>query len=133
MKKLLFTFAFVLIANLGMAQSQAFRDDVMKYFDVSGTSKGYEKMISTLSANVPAEKQADFKKAVEVRIKDLQDKMADYYMSHLTHDDIKAAIQFYESPAGKKIVETSQSEELMKLAEKWGLSLSEVMMEYISY
>lgn len=132
MKKLLLTFAILLITQISVAQD-AFKKDVEKYFELSGASKGYEKMISTMSANIPAEKQADFKKAMGVEIKKLEGKMVDYYMQKLTHEDVKAMIKFYESPAGKKMVEVGGSEDLIKIAEEWGSSLTEVIMQYMSY
>lgn len=133
MKKLLLTFAFVLTAHVGFAQNAAFKADMMKYFEISGSANAVDMMVEKMSANIPAEKMADFKKVLTESYKEFQSKQADYFMTKLTHDDVKAAIKFYESPAGKKLVSVAKDPELMKMAEEWGMSLTQVVMEYMGY
>lgn len=133
MKKLLLTFAFILVAQLASAQNAAFKADMMKYFEISGSAATMDNVLDKVMTNIPAEKQADFKKVLMESYKEFQSKQADYFMTKLTHEDVKAAIKFYESPAGKKLVSVAQDPELMKMAEEWGMSLTQVMMEYIGY
>jgi len=133
MKKLLLTLAFVVTANVGFAQDAAFKADMMKYFEVSGSANAVDMMLNKMSANIPAEKMADLKKALEVSYREFQSKQADFFMTKLTHEDVKAAIKFYESPVGKKLIATSQDPELLKMAEEWGMSLTPVIMEYMGY
>ena len=130
MKKIIFVFAFLLVAQLGSAQN-TFKQDIIKYFEISGANKAYDKMEEQMSKNIPAEKQAGFKKDIEAAIVVLKDKMADYYMKNLTQEEVKAIIKFYESPAGKKMVAAAASPELMKIAEDWGAGLSETLMKYM--
>lgn len=132
MKKLLLTLVVVLATQLTFAQD-AFKKDVIKYLNLSGQRTTFEMFVKDLAVNVPAEKQADFKKELAVAIDDLMSKMADLYMKEFTHDDIKAAIAFCESPVGKKI--TSKSELLYtegkEVGQEWGMSLQPLLMKYM--
>ena len=134
MKKVLLTLAFVLVANLGMAQD-AFKKDVLKFLEITQVSKTYENLMADAVQNIPAEKQAEFKKELDGSIKGLIDKMADLYMKHLTHDEVKSIIKFYESPAGKKLIDATTSEEYNKQAQEmgmsWGMEVQGIMMKYM--
>jgi hypothetical protein len=133
MKKLLLTLALIIVANVGFAQQDAFKKDVVKYLELSGQAKTFEMLTKDLAKNVPADKQAAFTKELDASIKDLMGKIADVYVTEFTHDDIKAAIKFYETPAGKKL--TSKSEVLytksQAVGQEWGMGLQEVMMKYM--
>ena len=132
MKKLLLTFAFILVAQLGIAQD-AFKQDVLKYLEMSGQKLTIEKVTEKFKENVPAEKQAEFKKEMDASINDFMNKMADMYMTEFTHDDIKAFIKFYESPAGKKI--TAKTGVLydkgQAIGQEWGMGLQGLLMKYM--
>jgi uncharacterized protein len=132
MKKLLLTLVLVLAAQLTFAQD-AFKKDVVKYLALSGQRTTFEMLMKDLEANIPADKLADFKKEMTVAIDDLMNRMADLYMKEFTHDDIKAAIAFCESPVGKKI--TAKSEVLYtqgkEIGQEWGASLQPLLMKYM--
>jgi len=132
MKKLLLTAAFLLVAQLGMAQD-AFKKDAIKYLELSGQIKTFELVLNDIVKNVPAEKQVAFKKELDVEMKKLMDKMADLYVSEFTHEDIKAAIAFYESPVGKKF--SSKTGVLMEqgqaIGQEWGMNLQPLLMKYM--
>ena len=132
MKKLLFTAVIVLMANIAMAQD-AFKQDVMKYLELSGQTTTFQMLTKDLVKNIPAEKQNEFKKELEASIKDLMGKLADVDVKEFTHEDIKSAIKFYESPAGKKI--SSKSEVLFEKAQavgqEWGMGLQQLMSKYM--
>lgn len=132
MKKLVAAFILLLIANVGFAQN-TFKQDVVKYLELSGQKKTFELVTKDIVSNIPAAKQEAFKKDLDASINDLMGKMADIYMTELTHDDVKAAIKFYESPAGKKI--SSKTEVLytkgQAAGQEWGMGLQEKMMKYM--
>ncbi len=131
MKKLFFTVAFILIASAGFAQD-AFKKDVLKYLELSGQATVFEMLTKDFVNNIPAEKQAEFKKELKISLDELKGKMADMYMTEFTHEDIKEFIKFYESPAGKKL--TAKSEVLYKkgqaIGQEWGMGLQGLMMKY---
>lgn len=131
MKKLFIAAMFMLMANVAFAQD-AFKQDVIKYLEISGQTKTFEMITKDLAANIPADKQAEFKKELNASIKDLVAKIADVYVKEFTHDDIKAAIKFYESPAGKKIAGKSDVlyEKSQLVGQEWGMGLQTLMMKY---
>lgn len=132
MKKVLIAFVLLFAAQITFAQD-AFKQDIVKYLNLSGQRATFEMMLKDLPKQVPAEKQADFKKELDTAIDDLMNKMADIYVTEFTHDDIKAAIKFYESPAGKKF--TSKTELLYEkgnaIGQEWGMGIQSIMMKYM--
>lgn len=52
------------------------------------------------------------------------------YEKHLTHDDIKGLIKFYQSPVGKKLVSVTPdiTRESYTVGEKWGRQIAEEIM-----
>lgn len=58
--------------------------------------------------------------------KELEDLIVPIYAKHFTAEDLRAAIEFHESPAGNKILDKAQivMEESMKAGEQWGRELS---------
>lgn len=54
------------------------------------------------------------------------DLMIPIYTRHLTTEDMRAVIEFYESPAGQKILDKTPAimEEFMKAGEQWGRELA---------
>jgi uncharacterized protein len=132
MKKLLLTFVVLFVAQVALAQD-AFKQDVIKFLNASGQKKTFELLVKDLVKQVPAEKQADFKKELNASLDDLMGKMADVYMSEFTHEDIKAAIKFYDTPIGKKLTEKAEVlyEKGNAAGEEWGMGLQAIMMKYM--
>lgn len=132
MRKVLLTMVVLFVAHVGMAQDAAFKADVIKYIELSGQRKTFEMITKDIINNIPVEKQADFKKELDLSINDLISKIADAYVAEFTHEDIKAAIKFYETPAGKKLA--SKTEVLFQKSQaagqEWGMGLQELMMKY---
>ncbi|RAR49682.1 DUF2059 domain-containing protein [Flavobacterium lacus] len=132
MKKTVLTFALLLITTLGFSQD-AFKNDVVKYLEVSGQSNTFKMITKDLASNIPEAKKAEFQKELDASINDLMGKMADMYMTEFTHDDVKALLKFYESPAGKKL--TDKTEVLYNkgqtVGQEWGMGLQTMMMKYM--
>lgn len=132
MKKMFFTLVVLVVTQMSFAQD-AFKQDAIKYLELSGQKKTFEMLTKDIIKNVPAEKQAAFQKDLDGSINELMDKMAAIYMTEFTHDDIKAALKFYESPVGKKM--SSKSEVLYSKAQtagqEWGMGLQEKIMKYM--
>jgi hypothetical protein len=132
MKKTVLSFALLLITTIGFSQ-ETFKNDVVKYLEVSGQSNTFKMITKDLSANIPEAKKADFQKELDASINDLMGKMAEMYMTEFTHDDVKALLKFYESPAGKKL--TDKTEVLytkgQAVGQEWGMGLQAMMMKYM--
>jgi hypothetical protein len=132
MKKLLLAVAFMLIAQAGMAQD-AFKTDVLKLLNMSGTATQFEMITKDLVKNIPAEKQADFKKDLDASLKDLISKIADVYMTEFTPEDVKAMIKYYESPVGQKAAAKTAVlyEKGQAAGQEWAMGLQGLMMKYV--
>lgn len=132
MKKTVLTFAFLLITTIGFSQD-GFKNDVVKYLEVSGQSNTFKMITKDLANNIPEAKKAEFQKELDASISDLMGKMAEMYMAEFTHDDIKSLLKFYESPAGKKL--TDKTEVLYNkgqtVGQEWGMGLQTMMMKYM--
>lgn len=133
MKKLLLAVAFMLVAQMGMAQDAAFKADAVKFLNISGTASTFEMMTKDIVKNAPADKQAAFKKDLDVSIQELIGKMADLYMTEFTHEDIKAMIKYYETPVGKKAAAKTGVlfEKGQVVGQEWGMGLQSIMMKYM--
>ncbi|MFD2600553.1 DUF2059 domain-containing protein [Flavobacterium suzhouense] len=132
MKKLFLTLIVLFAAQVTFAQD-AFKQDIVKYLNLSGQRKTFELLVKDLSSQIPVEKQADFKKDLNASLDDLMNKMADIYMTEFTHEDIKAVIKFYESPVGKKLTDKSAVlyETGNAVGQEWGMGLQTMLMKYM--
>jgi hypothetical protein len=134
-KKVFLTFAFVLVSQIGMAQTQdeAFKKDVMKVVEMSGSAAQMKLAKAQILKMIPEAKQAAFLIEFEATLPSLYDKMANVYMETYTKKDVKAMIKFYESPVGKKMTAKADelSEKNMAAAQEWGQGLQGMMMKYM--
>ena len=133
MKKIILTFAFVLAAQLTMAQDDAFKKDVMKVIEVSGSNAQMKLAKDQILKMIPPDKQAAFIIEFDATLPAYYDKVAKVYMEVYTKEDIKAMLAFYESPVGKKM--TAKAGELAEksqaAAQEWGQGLQPMMMKYM--
>ncbi|MFD2891872.1 DUF2059 domain-containing protein [Flavobacterium chuncheonense] len=132
MKKFILTVAFVVVAQLGMAQD-AFKSDALKVIEKSGAAGPMQNVKEQVLASIPEAKHADFSKDFDATLPALYDKMAVIYMETYTHDELKEMLKFYDSPVGKKIA--ANAGELMKKSteagQEWGMQLQGLMMKYM--
>ncbi|MCO6147049.1 DUF2059 domain-containing protein [Flavobacterium sp. NRK1] len=135
MKKLLLAAVFMLVAQVTMAQTAdaTFKADAIKVLNLSGFATQFEMLTKDIVKNVPAEKQAEFKKDLDASIQDLIAKIADIYMQEFTHEDIKAMLKYYESPVGKKFASKTGVlfEKGQAAGQEWGMGLQGVMAKYM--
>ena len=133
MKKLFITTTLLLSVMFASAQSADFKNDVLTYIKVSGTSANFGAFLEPVMEQMPEDKRADFKKEFEATLPSLYDKMADVYMKHFTHDDVKKMIEFYNSPVGKKIQEKTPLliKEQGPATQEWQMQLQGLLMKYL--
>ena len=60
MKKLIVTFALVLLSQIGFSQDEAFKKDVLKVIEMSGAANQMKSAKTQILQMVPKEKQAAF-------------------------------------------------------------------------
>jgi hypothetical protein len=68
--------------------------------------------------------------AKEVDPQELIEMIVPIYKKHLSHDDIRASIAFYESPAGRHLVANQPAilQDSMAVGQQWGQRLSQRAM-----
>lgn len=132
MKKMLFAVAFILTAHLGMAQDAAFKSDVDRLLDLSGSTAQMDVAKKQVIAMVPADKQAEFSKEFEASLKPVIQVQKDFYLKEFTHEEVKQIIKFYESPVGKKLAQKTSklTEATMPAIQSWSMELQSIIMKY---
>ncbi len=133
MKKLIVTFVLVLVAQVGFSQEDAFKKDVLKVIEMSGSTNAMKSAKNQILKMVPQDKQAAFILEFDATMPSLYDKMAVIYMETYTKEDIKSMLAFYESPVGKKINEKAGDimEKTQAAGKEWGEELQGMMMKYM--
>ena len=133
MKKIIVTFALVLVANIGMAQDAAYTKDVMRVVENSPTVNQIKAVKAQILKQIPDDKKAAFTIDFDASFPSLYDKLAKVYMETYTKEDIKAMLAFYDSPVGKKIAEKEAglNEKAQESLKEWGEGLQSMMMKYM--
>ncbi len=133
MKKLILTIALVCVAQIGMAQDEAFKKDIMKVIEMSETGAQIRMGKEQILKMVPADKQAAFVVEFDATLPALYEKMVKIYSETYTKEDIKAMIAFYDSPVGKKMQAKSAeiAEKSQVAGQEWGQGLQTMMMKYM--
>jgi hypothetical protein len=133
MRKIILTFALILVAQLSMAQDEAFKKDVMRVIEMNGSNAQMKLAKDQILKMIPAEKQAAFLVEFDATLPSFYDKMAKVYMETYTKEDVKAMIAFYESPVGKKMSAKAGelAEKSQAAAQEWGQGLQGMMMKYM--
>lgn len=110
--------------------------DIRRLLDLSGSGNlGAQVMtqmlgqFKTTMPKVPASFWDEVAK--EVDPKELVDLVVPIYDQHLTHDDVKGAIAFYESPAGRAFVKAlpAIASDSMAAGQAWGQKLGEKVVQ----
>jgi len=133
MKKLIVTFALVLLSQIGFSQDEAFKKDVLKVIEMSGAANQMKSAKTQILQMVPKEKQAAFILDFDATMPALYDKIAAIYMETYTKEDIKAMMAFYDSPVGRKINEKAGNilEKTQAAGKEWGEELQGLMTKYM--
>lgn len=113
-------------------------NDIRKLLIATGAGKMgvqvMKQMFGALKAQNPSIPSSYFDKLMnEVDPKELIEITIPSYDKHLTHDEIKELIKFYESPIGKKLIEKQPMimQDAMVAGQKWGFELNRRMQEKI--
>ena len=133
MKKLIVTFALVLLSQIGFSQDETFKKDVLKVIEMSGAANQMKSAKTQILQMVPKEKQAAFILDFDATMPALYDKIASIYMETYTKEDIKAMMAFYDSPVGRKINEKAGNilEKTQAAGKEWSEELQGLMAKYM--
>lgn len=133
MKKLIVTFALVLLSQIGFSQDETFKKDVLKVIEMSGAANQMKSAKTQILQMVPKEKQAAFILDFDATMPALYDKIAAIYMETYSKEDIKAMMAFYDSPVGRKINEKAGNilEKTQAAGKEWSEELQGLMTKYM--
>lgn len=141
MKKLFTTLTVCLIlTSMTFAQEKAvdtqeYKKTLHTMFSLSGTEQTYQAAISqmlnmfkqqyaSVNEDIWNELEQEFRKS---SLNDLVDLLTPVYQKHLTINDLKELIKFYESPAGQKLAQTTPliTQESMQVGQQWGMQIGQ--------
>ena len=112
--------------------------DIRRLLVATGAGKmgvqAMTQMFASLKAQNPSIPSSYFEKLMaEVDPNELIEITIPSYDKHLTHEEIKELIKFYESPIGKKMIEKQPMimQDAMVAGQKWGVELNRRMREKI--
>jgi hypothetical protein len=119
-----------LLAEQARAQSPAKHDDIKQLLALTGAgaigrrvSTQVLEMYKNAHTDIPAEVWQEIWRDVEARVEEfVTERLVPIYDQHLSHEDIKELIAFYESPLGKKLLQVMplMSQESMLAGQAWG-------------
>jgi hypothetical protein len=132
MKKVFLFIAFVLIAQICIAQEAEFKENVLKLISISGADAQMKVVKPQILNMIPEEKKENFSKEFDASLPSMYDKIAKVYMEIYTPDDVKGMIAFFESPVGRKM--NGKAGELvqksLQAGQEWGQELQVIMEKY---
>jgi len=134
MKKFILVFACVFAAQFSIAQQdEAFKKDVLKLMEVSGSNAAMDVAKNQILKMIPATKQDAFLVEFNASLPALYDKIAAVYMEVYTKQDVKDMLTFYGTPLGKKMAANAGviTEKSQAAGAEWGQSLQPLLMKYM--
>jgi len=133
MKKFVFVVFFALGISASGIYGQTKNDDIVKMMRLSGSDKMaaqvFDAMMAQFKPMLPNANWAEIRK--KANFDALLYDCVPIYAKYYTHDEIKQFIKFYESPLGRKMVETTPliMSETMIIGQRWGEKLGQVMRD----
>jgi len=131
-------FFLVNISTYGQVDEE-YSKTLKKMFEVSGSEESYKAVIKQMFpmlkgqySNVEADVWNDLEKEfLKTSLDNLTEMLAPVYSSHLTIEELKEIIKFYESPVGKKFAAETPSimQESMQVGQQWGMKIGQDFAE----
>lgn len=134
MKKFLIIIAIVFSVQFSFSQNDAFKADVMKLIEKSGSNNSMDSAKKQILNMIPEENHKAFLKEFDATLPKLYDKLTVVYMGIYTHQDIKDLLKFYETPIGKKMADNVGliMEKSMEIGAQWGQDeLQAIVQKYM--
>jgi len=141
MKKISSTLILILISCfLSFAQNEnEYKETLKTMFKISGSEDTYQAAITQVFSifkgqytEVKEETWTELEKEFQnTSMHDLIDLLAPVYQKHLTIDDLKELIKFYETPVGKKFASKTPfiTQESMQVGQEWGMKIGQEFSE----
>lgn len=132
MKKTIAIFAFMIVAQIAIAQ-EASRADVKKLIELTGGDAQIAVAKKKVLEMIPEMKQTEFLKEFDMSLIGYLAKIEDFYIKEYTSEDIQKMIVFYETPIGEKMKSKAglQAESSMSAIQSWSVELQGIIMKYM--
>ena len=141
MKKLI-TIIILMIITTFTSFGQVDKDystTLNKMFVVAGTEETYEivitQMFNMLKQQYPNIDETIWndieKEFLKSSMNDLVEMLAPVYAKYLNQDELQQIIEFYDSPVGRKLAESTPliTQESMQIGQEWGKKIGEEFVE----
>lgn len=131
------TLVLVLFSTtISLAQADSKYSNTLKtMFEVSGTSESYQavikqtvNMLKQQHSEVSVEVWNDLEKEfLKTSLEDLVDLLVPVYNKYLDQNDLEKIIDFYQTPAGKKLAGSTPliMQESMQIGQQWGMKIGQ--------
>lgn len=133
MLRVYFCLLFILISAGLKGQSASYEEDIRKFLYINGTTSGHDHAFSRLFSQlsethpaIPDSLRSLLRREVfEPEARRLVSLMIPVYKKHFSHDEIRALIAFYESPAGAKFAGSNAAlaNDLAPVIRDWSFQL----------
>ena len=117
---------------MSQAGNAAKQQDIRKLMELTGAAKVGQQIAAQMipmfkqsNPQVPQKFWDDVMK--EFDAKSMIDLVVPIYDRHLTHDDVKGLIVFYQSPLGRKMTSVMPqiAQESMQVGQQWGMQIAQ--------
>ena len=98
----------------------------------NGVVKQMLALVKSEKTNIPDNFWKEFEKDfLNTSLDDIVDRLAPIYVKYLTLDDVKKIIEFYQTPAGRKLGEKTPiiTRESMQMGQQWGMSINQKIQD----
>ena len=133
MKKIFITLLLLISFN-SLSSQDNYKSLLIDYMTAQGQFETFnatiDQMGSMMGVTIKESDKEEFTKDVMGSLIDL---LVPVYKKHFSEQDLKDAIEMYETPIGKKISEKTPiiAQETMQASMQWGMELSQKMQKYI--
>ena len=133
MKKIFITLLLLISFN-SLTSQDNYKSLLIDYMTAQGQFETFnatiDQMGSMMGVTIKESDKEEFTKDVMGSLIDL---LVPVYKKHFSEQDLKDAIEMYETPIGKKISEKTPiiAQETMQASMQWGMELSQKMQKYM--
>ncbi|HLT65407.1 MAG TPA: DUF2059 domain-containing protein [Flavobacterium sp.] len=119
--------------SIFISYGQANKVDAKRFVEISGVDNRYDEIIQRVINQVGESKREDLKKDLTFFKNKMSEEMVNYYSTKFSQSEIDALIEFYNSPLGKKLVESKAQfhVEFEKKDKEFQNEISRLIMKYM--
>lgn len=133
MKKLILSAGLVMLSFASFAQD-SFKEDLTTLIKAQ-SGAAIEANMQQVYTMIPEANREAFKKEMNAEMEKMYVKSLDIYIETMGKEDLKKMLEFYETPAGTRILE--KTPELMtkstEMSQKWAMeSIMPIVQKYMS-